>query len=320
MRHLKELFPQTGFPGLLVGLDEGDDAAVYQISDDLAVILTLDFFTPIVDDPFTFGEIAAANAMSDIYAMGGDALLALNIACFPKSFSTETIAQILYGGASKVREAGGALVGGHTVEDDEPKYGLAVMGRINPREVLTKSGAVIGDALVLTKPLGVGIVVTVSKAGECDPAHMDAAIDSMKRLNKTAARIFREVGVHALTDITGFGLIGHALEISKKSGVGLSFSIADIPFIPGARDYADSWLFPGRTNDNLCAYRKDIYPSPDIPDEMIHLLLTPETSGGLLAAIPKKNLEVILERFAKEGEYIRVVGEVVDRPGIHIVP
>ena len=318
MRTLNSLFPKEKFPDLLVGMDDGDDAAVYRLNEHLALIFTLDFFTPIVDDPYDFGSIAAANSMSDVYAMGGDVALALNICGFPRNMEPAVIADILRGGADKVIEAGGILSGGHTINDDEPKYGLAVVGFVHPEKVLTKQGAVPGDLLVLTKPLGVGIITTALKAGTARIDHVSEATASMQRLNKRASIVLREAGAHAMTDVTGFALIGHALEIASHSKVLLRFRAGSLPFLPGAVDYAEQWLFPGGTAANRQAYERDVRFSEDIAEETAQLLFTPETSGGLLAAIPRNKLGQIRSRFAEDGREIWVVGEVDEGRGIEI--
>jgi selenide,water dikinase len=319
MRTLKDLFPREKFPNLLLGMDDGDDAAVYRVNEHTALIFTLDFFTPVVDDPYDFGMIAAANSMSDVYAMGGDVTLALNICCFPKDMSPEVISQILRGGADKVIEAGGILSGGHTINDDEPKYGLAVIGFVHPKKYLSKAGARPGDVLLLTKPLGVGIVTTALKGAQATADHVREATDWMGRLNRKASIIFREAGAHALTDVTGFALTGHSLEIANHSGVLLRFFLDRLPFLSGAHDYAAEWLFPGGTATNRQAYDRDVRFVGTIPDETQELLFTPETSGGLLAAVSKKKLGLIRSRFADAGEPLWVIGEVAEGRGIEVV-
>jgi selenide, water dikinase len=319
MRTLQNLFPREKFPNLLVGMDDGDDAAVYRLNEHLALIFTLDFFTPIVDEPYDFGSIAAANSMSDVYAMGGDVVLALNICGFPNDMDPAVIGQILRGGADKVIEAGGILSGGHTINDDEPKYGLAVVGFIHPKKVLTKEGAKPGDVLVLTKPLGVGIITTALKAGKARADHVSGATVSMQRLNKKASTVFREAGVHAMTDVTGFALIGHALEIASHSRVLLRFRVGDLPFLPGAADYAEEWLFPGGTAANRETYERDVRFSEDITEETRQLLFTPETSGGLLVSVPKNKLGQVRSRFSDAGEALWVVGEVDEGRGIEVI-
>lgn len=302
-----------------MGLDVPDDAAVYRLSDDVAVIQTVDFFTPIVDDPYAYGAIAAANAMSDVYAMGGQVVLALNIAAFPGDMPEEIIQEILRGGAEKVREAGGAIAGGHTVDDDEPKYGLAVMGIVHPDRVSTKAGARPGDILVLTKPLGVGIITTAAKSDQAEPDHVAVATDWMTRLNKGAAEILQEFSLRAATDITGFALLGHACEMAERSGVRLRFRFADLPFHPGALQYADEMLFPGGANRNRDAFAPHVAFHGDLTPELRLLLFTPETSGGLLIAVPPGTLEPFLARCHERGQPVWVVGEVVEGEGVEVI-
>lgn len=313
------MFPAERYPELLVGLEVSDDAAVYKISDDVAVIQTLDFFTPVVDDPYDYGAVAAANAMSDVYAMGGEVVLALNIAGFPPDLPPEIVAEILRGGGEKVAEAGGVIAGGHTIDAKEPTYGLAVMGLIHPDRVLTKAGARPGDTLVLTKPLGVGIVTTALKGEVADPAHVAAAVESMKRLNMHGSRLIQRVGVHACTDITGFALLGHGYEVAEKSGVRLRFQMDKLPFVDGALKYADKWLFPGGTCNNQQAYEHAVHFVPSIPEEIQQLLYTPETSGGLLISVTAEKLDALMELFASERQPCWVVGEVVAGEGIEVI-
>lgn len=318
LRPLRHLFHPEQHPDLLVGLDISDDAAVYRLTDDVAVIQTLDFFTPVVDDPYEYGAIAAANALSDVYAMGGQVVLALNICAFPPTLPPEIVSEILRGGAEKLVEAGGVLAGGHTIDDEEPKYGLSVMGVVHPDRILTKAGARPGDLLVLTKPLGVGIITTALKGNMTTPAHVAGAVESMKRLNRTAARLVQEVGVHACTDITGFALLGHGCEMAERSGVRLYFQVDKLPFLDGARDYAEMWLFPGGTCNNERAYQHAVHFRPGLSEELQQLLYTPETSGGLLVAVAPDRLEALLERFADEGEPCWVIGEAVPGEGIWV--
>jgi len=301
-----------------VGLDPSDDAAVYKISEDAAIIQTLDFFPPVVDDPYDYGAIAAANAMSDVYAMGGEVVLALNICGFPPDMDPAIVAEILRGGAEKVAEAGAVLAGGHTLDDREPKYGLAVMGIVHPERVLTKAGARPGDVLVLTKPLGVGIITTALKGDMAEPAHVAAAVESMKRLNRKAAQLMQQVEVHACTDITGFALLGHAQEMAALSGVRIRFYLERLPFLEGAKGYAEDWLFPGGTCRNQKHYSPWVRFAPGIPEEMQMLLFTPETSGGLLIAVAGGELERLLVLFQAEGQEHWVVGEVVEGEGVEV--
>lgn len=319
LRPLRNMFRAEDYPELLVGLEVSDDAAVYKINDEVAVIQTLDFFPPVVDDPYDYGAVAAANAMSDVYAMGGEVVLALNICGFPADLPPDVVAEILRGGAEKVAEAGGILAGGHTLDDKEPKYGLAVMGFVHPDRVLTKAGARPGDVLVLTKPLGVGIITTALKRQVADPSHVEAAVETMKKLNRRATRLMQTVGVHACTDITGFALLGHAQEMAEKSGVGIRFYLEKLPFLEGARAYAEDRLFPGGTCRNQEHYAPRVHFAPGISEEMQMLLFTPETSGGLLIAVPSGKLEELSATFGAEGQEHWTIGEVVEGEGIEVI-
>jgi selenide,water dikinase len=318
LRPLQGMFPADRYPDLLVGLEVSDDAAVYQINDEVAVVQTIDFFTPVVDDPYDYGAIAAANAMSDVYAMGGEVVLALNICGFPPDLPSEVIAEILRGGAEKVAEAGGALAGGHTVDAKEPTYGLSVMGLVHPERVLTKGGANPGGVLVLTKPLGVGIITTALKGEVADPAHVAAAVESMKKLNRQAARLIQQIGVRACTDITGFALLGHGYEMAERSHIRLRLHLEKLPFLDGAKQYAEDNLFPGGSCRNRDAYERWVGFAPDISEEMQLLLFTPETSGGLLVAVPPENLGPLTALFAEEGQPCWVVGEVIEGQGLKV--
>jgi selenide,water dikinase len=318
LRPLREMFLPADFPDLLVGLSVSDDAAIYRVSEELAVVQTLDFFTPVVDDPHQYGAIAAANAMSDVYAMGGEVVLALNIAAFPPDLPLEISSAILLGGAEKVAEAGAVLAGGHTIDDDEPKYGLSVMGFVHPQRIMTKAGARPGDILVLTKPLGVGLITTALKGDVAEPAHVEAAVETVLRLNRGAVQLLREAGVRACTDVTGFALLGHGYEMAEKSGVRLGFHLPDVPFLPGVHDYADMWIFPGGACNNENAYSPHVTFDPAIPDETRRLLFTPETSGGLLAAVPPDRLDNLLARFEEAEEPAWVVGTVSEGSGIQV--
>jgi selenide,water dikinase len=319
LRPLQNMFRAEEHPELLVGLEVSDDAAVYKINDEVAVIQTLDFFPPVVDDAYDYGAIAAANAMSDVYAMGGEVVLALNICGFPPDLPPEVIVEILRGGAEKVAESGGVLAGGHTLDDKEPKYGLAVMGFVHPDRVLAKAGARLGDVLILTKPLGVGIITTALKGEVADSAHVAAAVENMKTLNRDAARLIQQVGVHACTDITGFALLGHGCEMAEKSGVRLRFYMDKLPFLDGAEQYAEDWLFPGGACRNQQCYEQWVDFAPGVSEEMQLLLFTPETSGGLLVAVPPERLESLTALFAREEHPCRVIGEVVEGQGIEVV-
>ena len=313
LRPLQERFKRESYPDLLVGLGEPDDAAVYRIAPDRAIIQTADFFPPVVDDPYAFGAIAAANAMSDVYAMGGEVLFALNIAAFPEDLPEDIVAEILRGSADKVVEAGGAIAGGHTVRDREPKYGLAVTGIVHPDRLLTKGGARVGDVLVLTKPLGTGVITTALKREQAAPEHVRSAVESMSRLNRDASHAALQAGVRAATDITGYGLIGHALEMAEQAGVCFRLRWADIPLLPGAQAYADAWTFPGGAENNEAYYRPRTRFDAKLTLAQEWLLFDPETSGGLLVAVPPDQVNGLLTAL---GQGAWQIGEVTRGSGI----
>ena len=318
LRPLKETFDERAFPNLLIGLSSPDDAAVYRLNDEQALIFTTDFFTPVVDDPYTYGAVAAANAMSDIYAMGGQVTLALSIAAFPPRMPGRILGEILRGAAEKVAEAGGVIAGGHTVDDEEPKFGLAVMGLVHPDRVATKGGARPGDVLLLTKPLGVGLITTAAKGDAADPAHLQGAVRTMLRLNRRAAELAQQVHFHAMTDVTGFALLGHACEMAERSGARLRFDLDRLPFLPGAEEYADLWLFPAGTCNNERTFGQQV-TFHDVVEEMQQLLYTPETSGGLLIALPPAEADRLesLCRAAKQAVWR--VGKVVEGTGVEVI-
>ncbi len=315
LRPLRELFKPEEHPRLLAGI--ADDAAVYEIDSETAIVQTLDFFPPVVDDPWTFGAIAAANAMSDVYAMGGEVVLALNIAGFPEDFPPEVMTAIFRGGWEKVAEAGGVVAGGHTVLDAEPKYGLSVMGIVHPKQVLTKAGARPGDALVLTKALGTGLVLTAAKRDEVKPEHLEAAVQSMLRLNRHASHLAREAGATAVTDVTGFAIAGHALEIADHSGVQVTLNAASLPLLPGAREYAKAGIDFGGVNRNREQLRPRVTLPDGLPDEIVRLLFDPQTSGGLLVALPAANADPLVAQLRSDGYQAARIGEV--RPGAGVV-
>lgn len=310
------MFPASNFPDLLVGLEVSDDAAVYRINDSTAIIHTLDFFTPVVDDPYEYGSIAAANALSDIYAMGGSVLLALNILAFPKEMPLYYISEILKGGGEKVKESGGVLAGGHSIDDKEPKYGLSVMGTVHPEKILTKGAARAGEIIFLTKPLGTGIITTAFKADQAEEKDIADAVSSMKRLNRGAAEILSRFPVKCCTDITGFALLGHLSEIVQKSGCGIRLNSKTLPFLSGARDYAEEWLFPGGSERNKCAFSAGVSINGEVPEELEMLLYTPETSGGLAFTVPREQTDSIAGEFEKMGEPFWIIGETIEGPGI----
>lgn len=304
--------PKFEDPMLLVGTETSDDAAVYQISRELAVIQTVDFFTPIVDDPYCFGQIAAANALSDVYAMGGEPKLALNIVAFPSCLDVEILREILRGGAEKVKEAGALLAGGHTIQDDEPKYGLCVTGFVNPETVWKNSGARAGDVLILTKPLGSGILNTAVRAELASGQETETAVRVMSFLNKYAAGILKSFRVHACTDVTGFGLAGHALEMARGSRKTIRIDTASLPVLPGAQDYAEMGLLPAGS------YRNREYASGSVDSRVTDvwredLIYDPQTSGGLLACVHPEDAGEILEKLSELEMESAAVGEVVEQ-------
>lgn len=279
---------------------------------------TTDFFTPVVDDPYDYGAIAAANALSDVYAMGGQPFLALNIAALPPDLPVDVVGEILRGGAEKAREAGVVIAGGHTIQDDEPKYGLIVLGFVDPARMMTKGGARPGDILVLSKPIGFGTITTALKQGKADPSDVSAAAEWMKRLNKAAAELANEFCVRAGTDITGFSLLGHAWEMAEASGVGLRFFYEKIPITQGAERYARDWIFPGGSADNRRYYGSHVHFAPEIDEPSQMLMFDAQTSGGLLMSVPPEKLEALLERAAQVEQVLWVVGEVVKGDTIEV--
>lgn len=319
LRPLQNQFSTQAHPEVLVGLGVADDAAVYRLNEQQAIISTTDFFTPVVDDPYDYGAIAAANAMSDVYAMGGEVLFALNIAAFPPDLDPEFVTDILRGGADKVIEAGGVIAGGHTIQDKEPKYGLAVTGLVHPEHIFTKGGARPGDQLVLSKALGTGTVSTALKRDIARPDHAAAMIENMKRLNRCAARAGQAVGVRAATDITGFGFLGHAAEMTQAGGVRFRFRMDSIPLLPGATGYAAEWIFPGGSHNNKAYYSHLVQFEASIPEDRQMLLWDAQTSGGLLLAVPPDRLDDFFAECAKHQQRAWVVGQVLEGEGIQVV-
>ena len=308
LRPIQERFDPAAYPELLVGLSRSDDAAVYRISDDLAVIQTLDFFPPVVDDPYTYGEIAAANAMSDVYAMGGEVRLALNIAAFPEDLDPSLLADIFRGGADKVHEAGGVIAGGHTIIDEEPKYGLSVMGFVHPDAILHKGGARPGDALMLTKPLGTGILMTAAQqelAGH--EGGLEAAITSMRRLNQHAAHLARAASAHAVTDVTGFGLAGHAAEMAEQSEATFIIDAGSLPALRDARHFAREGAVTGGGARNVDQLGDRVRVKDGLDGSLRDLVYDPQTSGGLLIAVASDVSESLcLEISARDGGCWRI--------------
>jgi selenide, water dikinase len=303
-------------PRVLVGWETSDDAGVYQLNEETALVQTVDFFTPIVDDPFQFGQIAAVNALSDVYAMGGTPLTAMNLVAFPiKTTSPDILREILLGGLSKIKEAGVALVGGHTVEDPEIKYGLSVTGIIHPKRILSNAGSRAGDYLVLTKPLGTGVISTALKGGLASPDAVRNMVESMVTLNRKASEWMLGLEAHACTDITGFGFIGHALEMVRAGGVGMTIRTKEIPFFPEALDYARLGLIPGGAHGNRTFFSCHVDVDTKVPSLWMDLLYDPQTSGGLLISLTADKAEELVMMLHREGNSdARIVGEVVDNP------
>jgi len=303
-----------------VGLAGLDDAAVYRLNDETAIVQTVDFFPPVVDDPYTYGAIAAANAMSDVFAMGGEVVLALNVVAFPQDLPPEILSEILRGGAAKVAEAGGVIAGGHTIYDKEPKYGLCVMGIVHPDHIISTAGAKPGDALYLTKPLGTAIILTAAELDMADPAHVQAAIDSMLALNRHPSHVAREVGVHAMTDVTGFGLLGHGVEMAEAGGVALQFEAGRLPLLPGALAYADAGVSTGGGARNREGVGSAAVIDKSIDEPMIQVLFDPQTSGGLLMAVPEEKTAELEKRMAADGWDCWRIGEVIEGSGVKVKP
>ena len=312
---LKGIFPIENYPALIVGLEQPDDAAVYRLNAEQAVISTVDFFPPVVDDPYQFGAIAAANALSDIYAMGGDPLFAVNLVAYPDGYGMEILTEILRGGAEKVREAGAVIAGGHTVTDREPKYGLAVTGIVHPDKIRAKGGAQPGDKLILTKALGTGTITTALKQDLAAPEHVAAAVASMMHLNRTAARLAGQFGVHALTDITGYSLIGHAHEMAHLSNARLRIDYSALHWLDGAHLYGQQGIFPGGLGRNLDYYGQWVTFERTLEIYQQDLLYDPQTSGGLLMSVAASDALPLLDSLLTAGERAAVIGEVVPGEG-----
>lgn len=296
---------------MLVGLNDPDDSAVYKLNDEQAIITTTDFFPPVVDDAYAFGAIAAANALSDVYAMGGVPILAINLVAYPDGIiTTELLSEILRGGAEKVREAGAVVAGGHTVTDKEPKYGLAVTGVAHPDQIITKGGAKDGDKIILTKPLGTGVVTTALKQSLTTDDEVAVATVSMMRLNRDAAQAAQQIGVHAMTDVTGYGLIGHSLEMARLSGVDMHFQLKRLQWLPGAHKYAEQDVFPGGMWSNREFFEPDVRFADNISDSVRSLLFNPETSGGLLISVADDRLGALMDLLLKANIEAAVIGDV----------
>lgn len=303
---------------MLVGLDGRDDAAVWRLDDERALVVTTDFFTPVVDTPYEYGAIAAANSLSDIYAMGGQPFLALNIAALPPDLPPEITGEILRGGAEKCREAGVVVAGGHTVQDKEPKFGLVALGFVHPQKMMTKGGAKPGDVLVLTKPLGFGVTTTALKRGLAAPEDVNEAIGWMSRLNTKAAQLANEFGIRAATDITGFSLLGHGWEMAHASDVQFRLEFDRIPFISCARKYAEQWIFPGGSSDNRLFYGKHVRFTKEISEVEQMLLFDAQTSGGLLLSVAAEKISAFEKRAAELSQPVWVIGRVENGQGLSV--
>jgi len=306
----------------LVGFETSDDAAVYKLTKDLAVVETVDFFPPVLDDPYAYGQIAAANAMSDIWAMGAKALFALNVVAFPKELDTKILKEILAGGASKAKEAGIPVLGGHSVQSPEPKYGMAVTGVVHPKKILRNSGGKSGDLVILTKPIGTGIATTALKRGLAPKKLVQTVTAQMATLNKAAGEVFASgrFAVHALTDVTGFGLLGHGLELARGAKKKLVLSLEAVPLLPGIAELAEQGVVPGGTKTNLAhAEKGTIFPA-ELPEAVKHVLADAQTNGGLLAAVPERDLKRALSALERKGVHGWVIGQLVPgRVGVEVV-
>ena len=315
--------PVVKHPDLLVGTETGDDAGVYRIGQDTALVLTVDFFPPIVDDPYSFGAIAVANSLSDIYAMGAKPLVGVNIVGFPVELSKEILGEILRGGYAKAEEAGCLIIGGHTVDDQEPKYGLAVVGLVEPGKEITNAGAMPGDSLVLTKPLGTGIITTAGKQGVVEPEVIDRAVSIMSTLNRAASEAMVKVGGNACTDVTGFGLVGHLNGMMQGSGTGARLHLSRVPVIPGTWELVTNGIAPTGTHRNLSSVDQLVHWHEAISEEARLLLCDAQTSGGLLISVPQERADSLLHELNAAGvEGAQLIGEVLSDSdkGIEVLP
>jgi selenide,water dikinase len=299
-------------------LEQPDDAAVWRLDEERALVVTTDFFTPVVDNPYDYGAIAAANSLSDVYAMGAKPFLALNVAAFPANLPIPVITEILRGGIEKAKEAGAVIAGGHTIKDDEPKYGLMALGFAHPNKILRKGGAKAGDVLLLSKPLGTGVITTALKQEKVEPGHLAGAVEWMKTLNARAGDAALKMDAHAATDITGFGFIGHAWEMVQASGAGIRIRYDDLPFMEGARFYAEKGIFPGGAFDNYQYYQDHVLFNRKLTDWEKLLLFDSQTSGGLLAAVDeKKYLKFMLHQTTSQ--LFWKIGEIIPEKLIQIL-
>jgi selenide,water dikinase len=315
---MQELFKPADYPDLLVGLDGPDDAAVWRLDDSRALVVTTDFFTPVVDEAYDYGAIAAANSLSDVYAMGGKPFLALNVAAMPDDLPPEVTSEILRGGAEKAREAGVVIAGGHTVKDKEPKYGLVVIGFVDQNRMLTKGGLRAGDALVLTKPLGFGVTTTALKQEKAEVEDVREVVTWMSRLNKSASELAVEFDLRGGTDITGYSLLGHGMEMANASSVALHLNYGKIPFTSAARKYAEMGAFPGGAFDNRAYFGPEVKFAKKLDEPSEMLLFDPQTSGGLLLGVPQEKLSAYLKRTQELDQPIWIIGEAARGKGITV--
>ena len=319
LRPLDKIFSVDEFPNLLVGIEPPDDAAVWKLDESRALIVTTDFFTPVVDEAFDYGSIAAANSLSDIYAMGGKPFLALNIAAFPPQLPYDLLSEIIRGGAEKAKEAGVVIAGGHTIQDQEPKYGLIVLGLASPDQLLLKSNVLPGDLLILTKPLGTGVTTTALKREKASPESIREAITWMKILNKNASEVAVKIGLKAATDITGFSLLGHAHEMAKASKVKLMIEAKSVPFLSKARLYGQKGYFAGGVSDNRMFFGSEVEFSKSIDEVTEMLLFDPQTSGGLLIACPPEKLNEFISEAENLKQQFWVIGHAEAGKGIQVI-
>lgn len=302
----------------MIGVETSDDAAVYKLNESTAIVQTLDFFTPIVDDPYTFGKIAAANSLSDVYAMGADPKIAMNILCFPNCIDPYVMGEIIRGGSDKVMEANCLLVGGHTVQDDEPKYGLSVTGFTHPDRIWSNANAKVGDVLVTTKPIGMGIINTAIKGGICEKSHYKEAVEAMEMLNKDAKEAAEGLDIHSCTDITGFGLLGHLYEMAQGSNCTFEIHHKEIPFIEGTVEYSSMGLVPKGAYDNQRFVGEEVSYMDDISDTIKSILFDPQTSGGLLFSLSLEDAGVLKERLKGKSVNACIIGKVIEKEKVSL--
>ena len=320
MASVLTVIPKVSHEKLIVGLETSDDAAVYKVSDDKAIILTLDFFTPVVDDPYTFGKIAAANSLSDIYAMGGEPTVAMNIVCFPQCEDMAILREILRGGSDKVTESGAILVGGHTVDDMEPKYGLSVTGEVHPDKVRANSHVEVGDVLILTKPIGTGIINTAIKGEIADEQDYEEAVLVMEYLNKYPADALKTIDVNGVTDVTGFGLLGHVLEMAKGSGCTIEVDGESVPMLRNAREYANMGIIPAGMYKNLDYISPDVSVCEGVKQDILDVLYDPQTSGGLLISVPQQRASELIEELRNcKALCYDIIGRAVEKKEKYVI-